>query len=243
MSIRDLPAAQGLYDPAREHDACGVGFVCNIKNRKSHDIIKQGLNILERINHRGAVGADPKAGDGAGMLVQIPDAFFRAVVDFELPPIGQYGVGHVFLPQQEDKRRKMQETVDHHVREAGYRVLGWRDVPVDNSDLGPTVLTSEPVIRQIFVGCGPDCADQDSFERKLFAIRKRMDNAIREAGIQKTDYYVTSMSSRTITYKGMLMAGQVGSYYLDLHDERFESALALVHQRFSTNTFPTWDLA
>ena len=243
MSIRDLPAAQGLYDPARERDACGVGFVCNIKNRKSHDIIKQGLNILERINHRGAVGADPKAGDGAGMLVQIPDAFFRAVVDFQLPPVGQYGVGHVFLPKADDKQREMQETVDRHVREAGYQVLGWRDVPVDNSDLGATVLTSEPVIRQIFVGCGSDCENQDNFERKLFAIRKRMDNAIREAGIQKTDYYVTSMSSRTITYKGMLMAGQVGNYYLDLQDERFESALALVHQRFSTNTFPTWDLA
>ena len=243
MSIRDLPAAQGLYDPAREHDACGVGFVCNIKNRKSHEIVLQGLEILERINHRGAVGADPKAGDGAGILVQIPDAFFRAVVDFTLPPAGQYGVGHVFLPKEAGEQQLMEEIVNRHVHEGGHQVLGWRDVPVDNSVLGESVLASEPVIRQIFIACGSDCPDQDSFERKLFVIRKRMDNSIRETGIQKTAYYVTSMSSRTITYKGMLLAGQVGGYYPDLQDERFQSALALVHQRFSTNTFPTWDLA
>ncbi|WP_031432337.1 glutamate synthase large subunit [Methylomarinum vadi] len=243
MSIRDLPTAQGLYDPVNEHDACGVGFVCHIKNSKSHDIILQGLKILERINHRGAVGADPKAGDGAGMLVQIPDAFFRAVVDFTLPPLGHYGVGHIFLPRDADERHKMEEIVDCHVREDGHQVLGWRDVPVDNGDLGESVLAIEPVIRQIFIAKDPACPDQDGFERKLFVTRKRMDNAIRDAGIQKTAYYVTSMSSRTITYKGMLLAGQVGNYYLDLQDERFQSALALVHQRFSTNTFPTWDLA
>lgn len=243
MSIRDLPASQGLYDPVNEHDACGVGFVCNIKNHKSHEIIQQGLEILERIHHRGAVGADPNAGDGAGMLIQIPDAFFRAVVDFTLPPAGKYGVGHVFLPQDADQQQKMQEIVNRYVQEGGHHVLGWRDVPVDNSVLGESVLPSEPVIRQIFIACDPGCSDQDSFERKLFAIRKRMDNSIREAGIQKTAYYVSSMSSRTITYKGMLLAGQVGRYYLDLQDDRFQSALALVHQRFSTNTFPTWDLA
>jgi len=243
MSLRALPPAQGLYDPALERDACGVGFVCNIKNRKSHQIIRQGLEILERLTHRGAVGADPKAGDGAGILVQIPDAFFRAVADFELPPPGQYGVGHVFLPQEADARDEMVAIVNRHLTEGGQRVLGWRDVPVDNSDLGESVLPSEPVIRQVFVACGDNCPDQDAFERKLFAIRKHMDNAIREAGFHKTAYYVTSMSSRTITYKGMLLAHQVGRYYLDLKDKRFESALALVHQRFSTNTFPTWDLA
>ncbi|NOR79373.1 MAG: glutamate synthase large subunit, partial [Methyloprofundus sp.] len=243
MSIRDLPATQGLYDPVHEHDACGVGFVCNIKNRKSHKIVQQGLDILERLHHRGAVGADPNAGDGAGMLVQIPDAFFRDVVDFVLPPAGQYGVAHVFLPQQTDELQKMEAVVSRHVQKGGLQVLGWRDVPVDNSVLGESVLSSEPVIRQVFIACGADCSDQDHFERKLFAIRKRMDNEIREASIQKTAYYVTSMSSRTITYKGMLLAGQVGRYYLDLQDERFQSALALVHQRFSTNTFPTWDLA
>ncbi len=243
MSFRALPPKQGLYDPAHERDACGVGFVCNIKNRKSHGIVRQGLEILERLTHRGAVGADPKAGDGAGILVQIPDAFFRAVLDFELPPAGQYGVGHVFLPKDPVDRAEMEAIVSRHISEGGQSVLGWRDVPVDNSDLGESVLPSEPVIRQVFVRCSANCRGHDSFERKLFATRKHMDNAIREAGFQKTAYYVTSLSARTITYKGMLLATQVGLYYKDLRDERFESALALVHQRFSTNTFPTWDLA
>ena len=177
MSLRALPPAQGLYDPAHERDACGVGFVCNIKNRKSHEIVQQGLEILERLTHRGAVGADPKAGDGAGILIQLPDAFFRAVVGFDLPAAGQYGVGHVFLPQEADARNEMQAIVIRHLTEGGHRVLGWRDVPVDNSVLGESVLPSEPVIRQVFVGCGGTCPDQDSFERKLFAIRKSMDNS------------------------------------------------------------------
>jgi len=243
MSLRALPAAQGLYDPANERDACGVGFVCHIKNRKSHRIVRQGLEILERLTHRGAVGADPKAGDGAGILVQLPDAFFRARLRFDLPPPGHYGVGHVFLPRDDQARDEMVAIVDRHLTEGGQRVLGWRDVPVDNRGLGDSVLPCEPVIRQVFVARGQNCPDQDAFERKLFTIRKGMDNAIRRAGVDKTDYYVTSLSSRTITYKGMLLADQVGSYYLDLADERFASALALVHQRFSTNTFPTWDLA
>jgi len=243
MNLRAYPPAQGLYDPANERDSCGVGFVCHIKNEKSHRIVQQGLEILERLTHRGAVGADPKAGDGAGILVQIPDAFFRAKVDFELPAPGHYGVGMVFLPQDEKARGDMQATVEQYLTEGGQTVLGWRDVPVDNADLGESVLPTEPVVRQVFVACGDNCPDQDSFERKLFVIRKRMDNAIRAAGHAKTAYYVASMSSRTINYKGMLLAAQVGNYYLDLQDERFESALALVHQRFSTNTFPTWDLA
>jgi len=243
MSLRALPPAQGLYDPANEHDACGVGFICNIKNHRSHRIIEQGLELLDRLTHRGAVGADAKAGDGAGILVQIPDAFFRDAVGFELPPPGHYGVGMVFLSQDQNAREEMLAIVNRHIADAGQLVLGWRDVPVDNSDLGESVRPTEPVIRQVFVGRGEDCPDQDSFERTLFVIRKRMDNAIREAGHGKTSYYVTSMSSRTIVYKGMLLAYQVGHYYLDLQSPRFESALALVHQRFSTNTFPTWDLA
>ncbi|QIK36679.1 glutamate synthase large subunit [Caldichromatium japonicum] len=243
MSLRALPAAQGLYDPANERDACGVGFICHIKNQKSHAIVEQGLEILKRLTHRGAVGADPKAGDGAGILVQLPDAFFRAVLDFNLPPLGEYGVGMVFLPKDAAARAQMIATVERYLSEGGQRVLGWRDVPVDNSDLGESVLPTEPVVRQVFIARGSNCLDQDSFERKLFVIRKRMDNAIRAAGFKKTDYYVVSMSSRTITYKGMLLAHQVGQYYLDLNDPRFVSALALVHQRFSTNTFPTWDLA
>jgi len=243
MSLRALPSAQGLYDPALEHDACGVGFVCDIKNRKSHTIIRQGLEILQRLTHRGAVGADPKAGDGAGILVQIPDAFFRDGVDFELPPAGGYGVGHVFLPQEARARHEMEALVDRHLTAGGHRILGWRDVPVDNGGLGESVLPTEPFIRQVFVGRPEDCPDQDGFERRLFTARKGMDNAIRREGVDKTAYYVTSLSSRTITYKGMLLADQVGAYYRDLGDERFRSALALVHQRFSTNTFPTWDLA
>ncbi|MCG6939990.1 MAG: glutamate synthase large subunit [Thiohalocapsa sp.] len=243
MNLRAYPAAQGLYDPANERDACGVGFVCDIKNRKSHRIVQQGLEILERLTHRGAVGADPKAGDGAGILVQIPDEFFRANVEFELPAPGHYGVGMVFLPRDAKAREEMQATVQRRLEEGGQTVLGWRDVPVDNTDLGESVLPTEPVVRQVFVACGDNCPDQDAFERKLFVIRKRMDNEIRAAGYDKTAYYVASMSSRTINYKGMLLADQVGKYYLDLKDERFTSALALVHQRFSTNTFPTWDLA
>jgi glutamate synthase (NADPH/NADH) large chain len=243
MSLRALPPAQGLYDPANEHDACGVGFICNIKNHRSHRVIEQGLELLDRLTHRGAVGADAKAGDGAGILVQIPDAFFRGAVGFELPPPGHYGVGMVFLSKDQNAREEMLAIVNRHIAEAGQLVLGWRDVPVDSSDLGESVRPTEPVIRQVFVGRGEDCPDQDSFERKLFVIRKRMDNAIREAGYGKTSYYVASMSSRTMVYKGMLLAYQVGQYYLDLQSPRFESALALVHQRFSTNTFPTWDLA
>ncbi len=243
MSHRALPERQGLYDPSNERDSCGVGFVADIKNRKSHKIVQDGLTILKRLHHRGAVGADPKAGDGAGILVQIPDEFFRAVVDFELPEAGKYGVGHVFLPQGEADRVKMQDIIERHIADGGQSVLGWRDVPVDNADLGVSVLPSEPVVRQVFIGCGQNCPDQNEFERRLFVMRKSMDNQIRNEGYKVTDYYVTSMSSRTINYKGMLLAHQVGMYYLDLSDERFQSALALVHQRFSTNTFPTWDLA
>ncbi len=243
MSLRAYPPAQGLYDPINERDACGVGFVCNIKNKKSHIIIRQGLEILERLAHRGAVGADPKAGDGAGILVQIPDAFLRAQVTFELPPVGEYGVGMVFLPRDADATVQMLDVVDRQVTAGGQRVLGWRDVPVDNRDLGESVLPTEPVIRQVFIGRGPSCTDQDTFERKLFVIRKRMDNEIRGSDFGQTHFYTASLSSRTLNYKGMLLAEQVGNYYLDLRDERFESALALVHQRFSTNTFPTWDLA
>ncbi|MCU0834527.1 MAG: glutamate synthase large subunit [Chromatiaceae bacterium] len=243
MSLRAYPPAQGLYDPALERDACGVGFVCNIKNRKSHELVRQGLELLERLTHRGAVGADPKAGDGAGILVQVPDAFFRAVCGFALPPAGHYGVGHLFLPKDPGERAELEAVIDRHLTEGGQVVLGWRDVPVDNSDLGESVLPTEPVIRQVFVGRGENCADQDAFERKLFVIRKRMDNAIRALGGDDRGFYTVSLSSRTITYKGMLLAHQVGRFHLDLKDPRFASALALVHQRFSTNTFPTWDLA
>ncbi|KOR31868.1 hypothetical protein TI05_10850, partial [Achromatium sp. WMS3] len=199
MDYKRLPDKQGLYDPANEHDACGVGFIADIKNRKSHKIIQDGLKLLDRLTHRGAVGADPKAGDGAGILVQIPDAFFRDQVDFKLPIIGKYGVGHLFLPQDAALRQKLEAIVTENVITRGQKLLGWRDVPVDNTDLGASVLPSEPIIRQVFIGAGDDCPDQDALERLLFVIRKQMDNQVRNAGFQTDDYYVTSMSSRTIT--------------------------------------------
>ncbi len=243
MSYGALPPKHGLYDPANEHDACGVGFVAHIKGEKRHDIVQQGLTILERLHHRGAVGADPRAGDGAGMLLQLPDAFFRAVVDFDLPAVGEYAVGMLFLPRDDSARAVSEQTVADLVVAEGQRVLGWRDVPVDNQGLGYSVLPTEPVIRQVFVGC-VDCGDQQAFERKLFVIRKQIDNQLRDSGLKdKESFYFTSFSSRTIVYKGMLLAGQVGEFYQDLGDKRMVSALALVHQRFSTNTFPTWDLA
>jgi len=244
MSYGALPPKQGLYDPANEHDACGVGFVAHIKGEKSHEIVRQGLTILERLHHRGAVGADPRAGDGAGMLMQMPDAFFRDVVDFELPPEGGYAVGMLFLPQNAGTRAEAQDTIEMLITREGQTLIGWRDVPVNNAGLGYSVLPTEPVIRQVFVGRGENCADQDAFERKLFVIRKQIDNKIRDARLEGGDaFYFTSFSSRTIVYKGMLLSDQVGEYYQDLSDERLVSALALVHQRFSTNTFPTWDLA
>jgi len=244
MGQGTLPPKQGLYDPAYEHDACGVGFVANIKGKKSHEILLQGLGILERLTHRGAVGADPRAGDGAGILLQIPDGFFRTVVDFDLPEVGAYAIGMVFLPRNQASRAECEETIERLVIQEGQQVLGWRDVPVNNSDLGYSVKPTEPVIRQIFVARGDKATDQDSFERKLFVIRKQIEKLIRDAEMEGGDsFYFTSLSSRTLVYKGMLLAFQVGEYYQDLKDARMETALALVHQRFSTNTFPTWDLA
>jgi len=242
-----LPEKQGLYDPRQERDACGVGFVAHIKGNKSHDLIVQGLQILENLTHRGAVGADPLAGDGAGILLQIPDQFLRDEMGWgkiQLPAAGNYGVGMLFLPRNEKARSACEKIITEKIATEGQQLLGWRDVPVDSSGLGESVKKVEPVIRQVFIGRGKNCADQDAFERKLFVIRKTTEHAISKL---KNDvgsvFYCTSMSSRTIVYKGMLLANQVGEYYLDLKDPRVVSALALVHQRFSTNTFPTWDLA
>ncbi|KRT54100.1 glutamate synthase large subunit [endosymbiont of Ridgeia piscesae] len=244
MNQGALPPRQGLYDPANEHDACGVGFVANIKGEKSHQIVQQGLEILDRLTHRGAVGADPKAGDGAGILMQLPDAFFRAVIDFDLPAVGEYAIGMLFLPRNEASRTVCEEVVERLIKEEGQQLIGWRDVPVDNSGLGYSVTPTEPVVRQVIVARGDNCADQEAFERKLFVIRKQIEQLVRKAEMEGgSSFYFSSFSSRTIVYKGMLLSNQVGEYYEDLRDERMTSALALVHQRFSTNTFPTWDLA
>ena len=244
MGLSGFPTRQGLYDPRNEHDACGVGFVCDIKNRKSHDIIAQGLELLENLTHRGAVGADPKAGDGAGILLQMPHAFLQDVTDFELPAAGDYAVGALFLPRDDDARRFCEEAIEKYTQQEGQSLLGWRDIPVDNSHLGESVLPTEPVMRQVFIGRGESCADQDAFERKLFVIRKQLEFTIYGSKIEGAQrFYVTSLSSRLLSYKGLLLAGQVGFYFQDLRDERMTSALALVHQRFATNTFPTWELA
>ena len=242
-----LPSAQGLYDPRHEHDSCGVAFVVHSKGQKSHDIVRQGLQILVNLEHRGAVGADPLAGDGAGILIQIPDAYLREILKDKgvvLPAAGDYGVGMVFLPKAPLAARDAILLIERIVVEEGQKILGWRDVPVDASGLGETVKASEPWIRQIFVGRGANTKAGDAFERKLFVIRKRIENVVREhKSAVQNDFYIPSFSSRTLVYKGIMLAAQVGTYYLDLIDPRLVSALALVHQRFSTNTFPSWRLA
>ncbi|OQW95039.1 MAG: glutamate synthase large subunit [Beggiatoa sp. IS2] len=249
MSYSASAVKKGLYSPNNEHDACGVGFIVHIKGQKSHEIIHQGLEILKNLSHRGAVGADPLAGDGAGILIQIPDAFLREECagqkeGFDLPPLGQYAVGMVFLPRCDESRAICQRQLAETVADEGQILLGWRDVPVDNLALPTSVKMVEPVVRQIFIARGNHCADQDSFERKLFVIRKRAEHAVRAQNLESDDsFYISSLSTRTLIYKGMLLADQVGVYYPDLHDPRMMTALALVHQRFSTNTFPTWKLA
>ncbi len=246
-ALNGLPAQQGLYDPSQEHDACGVGFVAHIKGKQSHEIVSQGLQILENLTHRGAVGADPLAGDGAGILLQIPDKFLRDEMGWgkiELPAVGEYGVGMIFLPRDEKARAACEKVIASKIKTEGQELIGWRDVPVDNSGLGESVKAVEPLVRQVFIGRGKKTKDQDGFERKLFVIRKTIEHAVRKlAKDQGKGFYIPSMSSRTIVYKGMLLADQVGTYFRDLQDERVISAMALVHQRFSTNTFPTWDLA
>src|SRR5687767_12151669 len=241
-----LPA-QGLYNPAYEHDACGVGFVAHIKGRKSHAIVEQGLSVLKNLSHRGAVGYDPKLSDGAGCLIQIPDRFFReemARQGVKLPPRGQYGVGMVFLPRDPASRIACEYEIERAIKDEGQHILGWRDVAVDNSDLPEAAKKLEPVIRQVFIGRGRRVTVTDTLERKLYIIRKSSGHAIQALRLMHgKEFYVPTMSARTVCYKGMLLAYQVGEYYLDLKDPRVESALALVHQRFSTNTFPSWDLA
>ncbi len=238
-----LPAAQGLYDPRNEHDSCGVGFVADIKGRKQHQHVSDGLQILLNLDHRGAVGADPLTGDGAGILTQIPDKFFRAVCDFQLPPAGDYGVAMLFLPKDASARAAMERLWEASVTSEGMSAIGWRDVPVNSSILGKTVAAVEPCHRQFFIANTAGWA-HDKFERKLYVARKNVITSINAENLSGAeDYYPVSCSSRTVVYKGMLLAGQVGEYYADLSDERFESAFALVHQRFSTNTFPSWRLA
>ena len=247
MGISGLPPKQGLYDPAHEHDSCGIGFVADIKNRKSNEIVRKGLEILRNLTHRGAAGADPLSGDGAGILIQLPDRLLREecqALGISLPPVGEYGVGMIFLPRDEGARIACENTLEALIASEGQSCIGWRDLPTDNSWLSEAVREIEPLIRLVFVGRGGNCPDVDAFERKLYVIRKQIHRAVREGELAGDEaFYVPTMSARTICYKGMMLADRVHLYYLDLQDERIESALALVHQRFSTNTFPSWELA
>ena len=242
-----LKPATGLYKPAHEHDACGVGMICSIKNERSRKIVEDGLEILRNLEHRGAVGADPKAGDGAGILIQLPHEFFAAeakTLGFELPKPNHYGVAQLFTPRDESLRESIEAAYEAAARQEGLEVIGWRDVPVDTEVLGDSVKVTEPVHRQCFIARGADMKDDDTFERKLFVARKVASNKIRsEHAEAAADYYPVSCSSRTIVYKALTLADGLSQYFKDLQDERVISALALVHQRFSTNTFPSWPLA
>jgi glutamate synthase domain-containing protein 2/glutamate synthase domain-containing protein 1/glutamate synthase domain-containing protein 3 len=237
--IKQPPQAVGLYDPSYEHDACGVGMVARLDNQPTHEVIARAITALENLEHRGASGADPRTGDGAGILMQMPDELLRAVVDFELPPPGQYGVLMCFLPTDEEARVGLEQLLEQTVQADGQRLLGWRDVPVDPEQAGEVAGACRPAVRQLFVGAaGEQADDQDAFERKLYVIRR-----VCELNAEHPGLYVCSSSSRTINYKGMLISYQLAAFYPDLRDERAKSALALVHSRFSTNTFPSWELA
>ncbi|MBN1794061.1 MAG: glutamate synthase large subunit [Candidatus Omnitrophica bacterium] len=241
------PEKQGLYDPQFEHDSCGVGFVCNMKGTRSNSIVMQGMQVLKRLAHRGAVGADPDTGDGAGILIQTPHTFFRKVAaesQIDLPESGAYGTGLIFLPPDKKNRDFCKAVFAKIVAREGQTLLGWREVPVDNSHIGRTARETEPVIEQAFIQKGPTIKDQMAFERKLYVIRRGVENTIRSSQYtQKSFFYITNLSSRTFSYKGLLMPHQLDQYFADLRDDNIESALCLVHSRYSTNTFPTWDLA
>ena len=247
------PGAAGLYDPRDEHDACGVGFVAHIKGQRSHAIVERGLQVLINLLHRGACGCEANTGDGAGILIQMPDRFLRRVtapLGFALPAEGRYGAGLVFLPQADGERDLVRRLFATIVREEGQRLLGWRKVPTDLSRLGASAVAAAPVIEQVFIAEEPAAAGADAssdpmrLERKLYVIRKRIEHAADQLGLSERHlFYVPSLSSKTPIYKGMLTADQIRPAFPDLADPDVESALALVHQRFSTNTFPSWPLA
>ncbi|MSQ80382.1 MAG: glutamate synthase subunit alpha [Candidatus Methylopumilus sp.] len=247
MTQFERPEQQGLYNPKNEHDACGVGFVANIHGSKSHVIVAQGLQILTNLTHRGATGYDPKLGDGAGILIQMPDGLLRdeaKKLSIDLPKPGQYACGLIFFPQSTAHKNQCEKIITDTIKEEGQVFLSWRDVPTNNSNIADAAKALEPKIKQVIIAQGKEIQDQNHFERKLFVIRKRIEHSVKKLGLDDpAQFYIPSLSSRTIVYKGMLLANEVSTYYPDLRDERVKSALALVHQRFSTNTFPAWDLA
>ncbi|MDD5501461.1 MAG: glutamate synthase large subunit [Candidatus Omnitrophica bacterium] len=238
---------QGLYDPAFEHDSCGVGFVCDIKGRQSNLIVKQGIEVLYRLAHRGAVGADPKTGDGAGILIQTPHEFFKKEsrrLKMPLPDYGEYGAGLIFLPQDAKERACCKDIFEKVAEQEGQKILGWRSVPIDDSCIGESARRTQPVFEQVFIAKGKDTAGELAFERKLYVIRRCVEKSVSGSGIsQKNYFYITNLSLRTLIYKGLLMPEQIDKFFLDLQDEGIKSALCLVHSRYSTNTFPSWDLS
>ncbi len=241
-----LPKKQALYDPQFEHDACGVGFVANVNGEPSHEIVQQALTVLKNLTHRGAVGSDPLTGDGAGILVQIADKLYRESCSecrVSLPPFGDYGVGMMFLPKDKDLQASCLRVVEQVIAEEGHFLLGWRDVPINaTAQFGFNAKATEPATRQVMVGCGkrPEEADKDWFERQLFIIRRRIENAIVGYDMDELkSFHICSFSSRTVLYKGLFLASQLPDYFEDLNDERLISSFAMVHQRYSSNTFPT----
>src|SRR5947208_14002977 len=232
------PGASGLYDPANEHDGCGIALVAKLWGEASHAVVEKALDALENLEHRGAEGADPNTGDGAGILLQIPDGFLRAAAaGRELPPPGRYGVGVCYLPADTERRILLEQLIEETIAAEGQRTIWWRDVPVDDRHVGDTARLSAPVIRQVLIEAAEEIPDQEAFERKLYVIRRLIE---RKAG---ADLALPSFSSRTMIYKGMLTAPQLPRYFTDLRDPRVATRLALVHSRFSTNTFPSWELA
>ncbi|TPW00753.1 MAG: glutamate synthase (ferredoxin), partial [Alphaproteobacteria bacterium] len=240
-------AAHGLYSPAHEHDACGMGFVADIQGRKSHLVIQQAIQALENLSHRGACGCDPLTGDGAGITIQVPDKFLRRVCGergIALPPAGRYAVGMLFLPRDEARAQRCVDIVERIVAEEGQTLLGWREVPVVPGECGPLARESLPRLRHVFVGAAAQVADQEAFERKLYVVRRRIEDTCMRAGLGgDNNFYVCSLSSRTLVYKGLLIAYQFARFFPDLGEADCESAIALVHSRFSTNTFPCWNRA
>src|SRR3989338_8715403 len=248
MKRKDVPSQQGLYNPSFEKDSCGVGFVVDVKGRKSHQIVQQALTVLNNLRHRGACGCEANTGDGAGILLQIPHHFLKdaaAHAGIRLPEAGEYGVAMVSLPQDAEERAECTKLFESIVRQEGQSFLGWRTVPVNNTPLGPTAKASEPFMKQALIGKNPKIKELMRFERKLYVLRRQLENAIRYSGKLKGGqyFYVASLSCSTLVYKGMLMSEQVEMFYPDLRDPLVESALALVHSRFSTNTFPSWERA
>ena len=242
-----FPEKKGLYDPSFEKDACGFGFIADINNEPKHEIVHQALDIVHKLDHRGAIGADPLAGDGAGILIQLPDKFFRDYFKnqkISLPELGDYAVGMVFLPNDITRSSIAQKAVEQAVSDEGQIFIGWRDVPTDDTVLGKSVINNKPIIKQFFIQRSSKCKDENHFQRKLYVIRKTVHKKIHQSNLLEwEDFYIVSLSTRTIVFKGMVLAPNLSKFYVDFQDTKFETAIALFHQRFSTNTFPSWRLA